>query len=53
MDNDNEDHNISCEAKYEWRVVLLVTVVSVMIYGSPDLLDGIIHFLHGRQCTGL
>ena len=48
MDNDNEDlenHNINCDAKYGRRVVLLVTVVTLLVLGEPDVLDGIIHFL--------
>ena len=45
MDNDNEDHDINCDAEYGWRVVLLVVVVTLLVLGEPDVLDGIIHFL--------
>ena len=41
----NGGQNTNCDAKYGWRGVLLVTVVSVLTYGDPDILDGLIHWL--------
>lgn len=33
------------ESKYGWYVVLLATVASLLCVGSPDIIDGVIHWL--------
>lgn len=37
--------NNTDEGKYGWRVVLLATITTLVTYGDPDIIDGLIHMM--------